>query len=85
MDSGGGVTERHRAKVQRRLRERTLFIDIQDDARRQMEQHFEKFDRDSRGHMERLCDTDEQNIRTVLTAGASTRRTSTEHLDQIKV
>jgi len=84
IDSGGGVTERRRAKIQSRLRERTLFFGIQDTVRRQMKQHFEKFDQDSRGHIERLCDAVEQNIGIVVTAEAGTQRTSTELLDQIK-
>ncbi|MCJ1387007.1 hypothetical protein MMC17_010136 [Xylographa soralifera] len=84
-DSGAGVTARSRAKIQSRLKERTLFSGIQDKARRQMRQHFENFDRDSREHMKRLCSAVEQNIEIVATAEAGTQRTSTELLDQIKV
>ncbi|MCJ1396677.1 hypothetical protein MMC18_009569 [Xylographa bjoerkii] len=84
VDFGAGVTDRRRARIQKRLKERTLFGGIHDEVKVQMRLHFKAFDQHGREQIKQLCDAVEENIGTVVMAEAGTMRTSAELLDQIK-
>lgn len=83
-DGGDGVWGRQKAKMQKRMDERTLFRAVRKEVKQQMLQYSESFTLSASKLVREMCKGVQQSVQTVVKAEAGTEMTSPQLLEQMK-